>query len=268
MLTTTSNKPTASGIYFLAFNIGGGGNSTVTQAGWISTGDIIGSTTSSTAYYTLAQAAITVTKNPSVSSTATLTQTGVTLSTTDNGISIKATGSATASGSITATVNTAGYAPQDLTTTASISANSTTSTTKYITGVTLPNNKNTTFTVSASSNTRGNVTLYGYLSNTATQTISATVITSGRWVQQTITPTTANQGPYYGAIIVEGSTNLDASKIKSGVTIFGITGTFTNTSTVSSGQTAATPAQIITGYSAWVQGNEVKGNIASQTSLY
>jgi len=43
-------------------------------------------------------------------------------------------------------------------------------------------------------------------------------------------------------------------------------GTFTSSSTVSSGQTAAGAGQILSGYSAWVNGAEVKGNIASKTS--
>lgn len=48
--------------------------------------------------------------------------------------------------------------------------------------------------------------------------------------------------------------------------IIGVTGTFTGASTVSSGQTAATAGQILSGYSAWVDGAEVKGNIAAKTS--
>lgn len=64
--------------------------------------------------------------------------------------------------------------------------------------------------------------------------------------------------------------NIDAANIKSGVNvrvgdsgsatrIKNVTGTFTKASTVSSGQTAAGAAQILSGYSAWVDGAEVKG---------
>lgn len=45
-----------------------------------------------------------------------------------------------------------------------------------------------------------------------------------------------------------------------------ITGTFTKASTVSSGQIAASAGQILSGYSAWVDGQEVQGTIASKTS--
>lgn len=41
--------------------------------------------------------------------------------------------------------------------------------------------------------------------------------------------------------------------------LLNVTGTFTGTSTVSSGQTAATAAEILEGYSAWVNGEEVQG---------
>lgn len=44
------------------------------------------------------------------------------------------------------------------------------------------------------------------------------------------------------------------------------TGTFTGSSTVSSGQTAAAAGQILSGYSAWVNGAEVKGSLSAMTS--
>lgn len=48
--------------------------------------------------------------------------------------------------------------------------------------------------------------------------------------------------------------------------IVGVTGTFTGANTVSSGQTAAAAGNIVTGYSAWVNGAEVKGSIPIRTS--
>ena len=48
--------------------------------------------------------------------------------------------------------------------------------------------------------------------------------------------------------------------------IIGVTGTFTDSATVSSGQSAAAAGQILSGYSAWVDGSEVKGSIATKTS--
>lgn len=76
------------------------------------------------------------------------------------------------------------------------------------------------------------------------------------------------------AVVTSG---ISASNIKDGAVvkvgdagdddrIAGVTGTFTDASTVSSGQTAATAANILSGYSAWVDGAEVKGNIATKTA--
>ena len=66
------------------------------------------------------------------------------------------------------------------------------------------------------------------------------------------------------------TSNISAANIKYGVNakvgdansagrIADVTGTFTGSNTVSSGQTAATASQILTGYSAWVDGIEVQG---------
>lgn len=57
------------------------------------------------------------------------------------------------------------------------------------------------------------------------------------------------------------------SNIIAGVTVLGETGVFTAANTVSAGQTAASASQILSGYSAWVDGAEVKGNIANNGSV-
>ena len=73
-------------------------------------------------------------------------------------------------------------------------------------------------------------------------------------------------------------TNLSAGNIKDGVTVkvgdsgdddrvTAVAGTFTDASTVSSGQTAAAAAQIMAGYSAWVDGAEVKGSIVNRGAI-
>lgn len=70
--------------------------------------------------------------------------------------------------------------------------------------------------------------------------------------------------------------NISAANIKSGVTvtvgdansatrIANVAGTFTKANTVSSGQTAASASQIKSGYSAWVDGAEVKGSYTEPT---
>lgn len=79
-------------------------------------------------------------------------------------------------------------------------------------------------------------------------------------------------------VILQAYTSgVEASNIKYGTTvkvgdsqnngrIHNVAGSFTKANTVSSGQTAATANNIISGYSAWVDGIEVKGNIESKTS--
>ena len=73
------------------------------------------------------------------------------------------------------------------------------------------------------------------------------------------------------------TSGISAANIKDGVTvkvgdandddrIAGVTGTFTDASTVSAGQTAAGAANIMSGYSAWVDGAEVQGSLAAKTA--
>lgn len=70
------------------------------------------------------------------------------------------------------------------------------------------------------------------------------------------------------------TSGISAANIKTGVTIkvgdandddriISATGTFTDSSTISSGQTGAAAAQLLTGYSAFLDGVEVKGSMAS-----
>ena len=65
-----------------------------------------------------------------------------------------------------------------------------------------------------------------------------------------------------GVVFTEGDTsNLQASNIKSGVSILGISGTFSSSSTLSGGENAATSANIMTGYSAFIDGQKVEGTL-------
>lgn len=119
-------------------------------------------------------------------------------------------------------------------------------------------------TVSAgfvSSGTAGTMTVSG------SKTLSLTTQAA-----QTITPGTTNQtiaaGKYLtGAQIIAGDANLAAENIASGKSIFNVDGTFTSASTVSSGQTAATANEILSGYSAWVNGTEIQGTMQSATGV-
>lgn len=65
-----------------------------------------------------------------------------------------------------------------------------------------------------------------------------------------------------GVVFTEGDTsNLQASNIKSGVSILGIDGTFSSSSTLSGGENAATSANIMSGYSAFIDGQKVEGSL-------
>jgi len=63
----------------------------------------------------------------------------------------------------------------------------------------------------------------------------------------------------YGTQVKVGDANDDDR-------IANVTGTFTASNTVSSGQSAAGAGQIVSGYSAWVDGAEVQGSISGKTS--
>ena len=136
--------------------------------------------------------------------------------------------------------------------------------------------KSVTPTVSAgyvSSGTAGTITVSG--SNTSQlTTLGATTyntsssdqtITSGKYITGTQT---------IKAVTTSG---LTAANIKSGTTvkvgdandddrIASVSGTFTAANTISSGQTAAGASQLLSGYSAFIDGSEIKGNIATKTS--
>lgn len=95
---------------------------------------------------------------------------------------------------------------------------------------------------------------------------TAQTITSGKYLTGTQT---------IAAVALSG---ISAANIKYGATvkvgdsadddrITSVTGTFTGSSTVSSGQTAAAAGQILAGYSAWVNGEEVEGSIVSNGAI-
>lgn len=126
----------------------------------------------------------------------------------------------------------------------------------------------------------------GYVS---TGTAGEITVSGGKTAQlttqaaQTIYPSTSDQtiasGKYLtGTQTVKAvtTTNLSAANVKDGTVVqigdssdpdrvASVTGTFTDASTVSSGQTAAAAGQILTGYSAWVDGSEVQGSLRAMT---
>lgn len=86
---------------------------------------------------------------------------------------------------------------------------------------------------------------------------------------KTWTPTTSSQtiasGTYLtGTQTIAGSSNLVASNIKQGVTIFGITGTVSPG--VDTSDATATASMIRSGYTAYVKGSKITGTVSTQSA--
>lgn len=140
--------------------------------------------------------------------------------------------------------------------------------------ITATNSKtqNVTPTVTAgyvSSGTAGTITVSGsntsQLTTQSAQTLypstSDQTITSGQYLTGTqtfkaVTHTVTAANVKYNATVKIGDA-ADDDRVAS------VTGTFTASNSVSSGQTAAAAAQIRSGYSAWVNGAEVKGSLGN-----
>ena len=112
------------------------------------------------------------------------------------------------------------------------------------------------------------ITTTGYISaGTATNvtvTLSATVSTKAA---ATYTPGTTTQtisSGYYltGAQTIAGDTDLVAGNIKSGVQIFGVTGSYSGLDT---SDATATASDIISGETAYVNGSKITGNLVIQS---
>lgn len=98
-----------------------------------------------------------------------------------------------------------------------------------------------------------------YPPSTSDQTIASGIYLTGT---QTIRKVTTSG---ISAANIKNGTTIKVGDAADDDRIAGVTGTFTSSSTVSSGQTAAAAAQIRSGYSAWVNGIEVKGSIVNGT---
>ena len=98
-----------------------------------------------------------------------------------------------------------------------------------------------------------------YYATTSDQTLS----TNGKYVSGNIVISKLTSSNYTAANIRKGAT---ISVNNGSSNVYSVAGTFTSASTVSSGQIAASASQILSGYSAWVDGAEVKGNIAAKTT--
>ena len=168
-------------------------------------------------------------------------------------ISPVANGSVTAPSSISGSSATVTTGTNTLTLTKTVSVTPSVTTAGYISSGTAGNSS---VSLTASVTTKGATT---YNTSSSDQTIaSGTYLTGTQTIKAVATAGISAANIKDGVTITVGDAN-DADRIA------GVTGTFTDASTVSNGQTAATASQILSGYSAWVDANEVKGNIATMT---
>ena len=120
----------------------------------------------------------------------------------------------------------------------------------------------------------------GYVTDaTLSKTLQLTTKAAATYNTSTSDQSIAENRWLTGAQTIKAVTTsgIAAGNIKTGVAIkvgdensagriASVTGTFTDSSTVSSGQTAAAAGQMLSGYSAWVDGAEIKGSIETKTA--
>ncbi len=133
---TTSAPATG---YYLKVQASGTGESTITTAGWLDTGSMGTATATSDKYFAVSAAAAVISGTNTVTPSASVAGTNITLSNTDNGISVTATGGGSAAASVSAVTSQAGYVPanETLDTETIAAASQTTSASSFISGVTL-----------------------------------------------------------------------------------------------------------------------------------
>lgn len=147
--TKTTTEPSSG--YYIKIGATGTGNSQITAAGWMDAGTLATASATQTYYFPIQTALVSASGINIVSPSVSVSGTNVSLSNTDNGISISVTGGGTATAEITATSTQAGYIPSGETLDSETvnAPSATTSTSTYISGVTLdaPETGIRTFTV-------------------------------------------------------------------------------------------------------------------------
>ena len=135
--TKTTTEPSSG--YYIKLNVTGSGNSQITTAGWLNAGALATASTSGTYYFPVQAAQASIGGTNTVTPSTSISGSHVSLSNTDNGISVTATGGGSASASVSAQSTTAGYLPSNTPIASdTISAQSTTtSASSFISGVTL-----------------------------------------------------------------------------------------------------------------------------------
>ena len=159
--TKSSTAPSTG--YYLKIGASGSGSSYISTSGWVETGGLPTASTTATLYFPVDSAVVSLSGTNTVTPSASVSGTNVTLSNTNNGILISAVGGGSASASATATGSTEGYLPTGTCATGTLSASSTTTTvTSYIAGVTIPipASGTNTFFVTLPNGENDTITLY------------------------------------------------------------------------------------------------------------
>lgn len=109
---------------------------------------------------------------------------------------------------------------------------------------------------------------YDGLSSVTVDAVSSTYVGSGvtKKAAETYTPNTADQtiasGQYLnGDQIIKGDANLTAANIKSGVSIFGVDGSYEGSGGIDTSDATATAENIEEGMTAYVNGEKITGNL-------
>lgn len=171
ILGTKSSSVPASGNY-IKINASGSGSSTITSAGWLNAGSLGTATATNSYYFPVQSASGYIDATNDVTPTASLSGSNVTLSNTNNGIYVTASGGATADNRITVKVSADGYVPVGDFLTKSATSDAQTNAVSYISGVTLTKptsgtrsfsitvpNGNSTVTFTFNVDSSGNVTI-------------------------------------------------------------------------------------------------------------
>jgi hypothetical protein len=167
-------------------------------------------------------------------------------------VSAVANGSVTAPSSISGTSASVSTGTNTLTLTKTVSVTPNVTAAGYISSGTAGNSS---VSLTASVTTLGATT---YNTSSSNQTIASGTYLTGTQTIRAVTTSGISAANIKSGVTVNVGDSADADRI------VGVTGTFTSSSTVSSGQTAAAAGQILSGYSAWVNGSEVQGSLVIQ----
>ena len=154
--------------YFLKLEASGSGSSQISSEGWIGTGSLPTASTTATKYFPVDEATASASGTNTVTPSASISGSNVTLSNTNNGVSVTAQGGGLASASVTAICTQTGFAISGDTigsiTIDSGSSSTTTTASSYISGVTLnaPTSGTNTFSITVPNGSASNMITFTF----------------------------------------------------------------------------------------------------------